>query len=117
MKNYIQAGNTVTVTAPANVTSGALVVVGSLVGVTAFDAASGADVEIDTVGVFSVPKVVTDVIAQGDKLYWDSAASKLTKTAGVGSKPFVGIARAAAGNGVANVECLLTMTGQTGPAA
>jgi predicted RecA/RadA family phage recombinase len=42
MKNYLQAGETVTVTAPADVTSGTLVVVGSLVGVAAFDAASNA---------------------------------------------------------------------------
>jgi len=116
MKNYIQPGETVTVTAPADVTSGTLVVVGSLVGVAAFDAASGADVEVDTEGVFSLPKVLTDVIGQGDKLYWDSSVSKLTKTAGTGSKPLVGIARAAAGNGVAAVECLLMLTGQTGPA-
>jgi predicted RecA/RadA family phage recombinase len=117
MKNFIQPGKTVTVTAPANVSSGDLVVVGSLIGVAAFTALSGAEVEIDTEGVFSLPKVVTDVISQGEKLYWDSGVSKLTKTAGTGSKPLVGIARAAAGNGVANVECLLMLTGQTGPAS
>lgn len=116
MKNYIQPGKTVTVTAPGTVTSGQLVVVGSLVGVAAFDAASGAEVEIDTEGVFTLPKVVADAIAQGDKLYWDSGAAKVTKTAGTGSKPFVGVARAAAGNGVTEVECRLTLTGATGPA-
>ena len=116
MKNYIQPGNTVTVAAPASVLSGDLVVVGSLIGVAAFDALSAEPIEIDTEGVFLLPKVVTDVIAQGDKLYWDSGAEKLTKTPGTGSKPLVGIARAAAGNGVGDVECRLTMTGQTGPA-
>jgi predicted RecA/RadA family phage recombinase len=90
MKNFIQPGKTVTVTAPANVSSGDLVVVGSLIGVAAFTALSGAEVEIDTEGVFSLPKVVTDVISQGEKLYWDSGVSKLTKTAGTGSKPLVG---------------------------
>ena len=114
MKNYVQEGNTITVTAPATVTSGQLVVVGSIVGVAAFDAATGADVEVTVEGVFELPKVTTDVIAQGDKLYWDSGQAKLTKTAGTGSKPMVGVATAAAGNGVTTVNCLLMPTGQTG---
>jgi predicted RecA/RadA family phage recombinase len=116
MKNYVQTGNTLTVAAPAAVSSGDLVVVGSIIGVAACDAESGADVELDTEGVFTLPKVTTDDIAQGDKLYWDSSVSKLTKTAGSGSKPLVGVARAAAGNGVTTVECRLMLTGQTGPA-
>ena len=66
MKNYVQEGNTITVIAPAIVTSGQLVVVGSIVGVAAFDDASGADVEVTVEGVFELPKVSTDVIAQGD---------------------------------------------------
>ena len=44
MTNYIQKGDTITVTAPATITSGSLVVVGSIVGVAACDAESGADV-------------------------------------------------------------------------
>jgi predicted RecA/RadA family phage recombinase len=116
MKNFVQAGKTVTVTAPADVTSGDLVVVGSIVGVAAFTAASGADVEVDTEGVFTLPKVTTDVVSQGAKLYWDGTAKKLTVTAGTGSKPLVGLARAAAGNGATTVDCRLMLTGQTGPA-
>ena len=116
MKNFVQDGNTITVTAPAAVTSGQLVVVGSINGVASFDAASGADVEVTVEGVFDLPKVTTDVIAQGDKLYWDSGQAKLTKTAGTGSKPLVGVATATAGNGVTTVYCLLMPTGQTGPA-
>jgi predicted RecA/RadA family phage recombinase len=116
MKNYVQEGNTITVTAPATVTSGQLVVVGSINGVAAFDAASGADIEVTVEGVFELPKVTTDVVAQGDRLYWDSGQAKLTKTAGTGSKPMVGVATAAAGNGVTTVNCRLMPTGQTGPA-
>jgi predicted RecA/RadA family phage recombinase len=116
MKNFVQEGNTITVTAPAAITSGQLVVVGSINGVAAFDAASGADVEVTVEGVFELPKVTTDVVVQGDKLYWDSGQLKLTKTAGTGSKPLVGAATAAAGNGVTTVNCRLMPTGQTGPA-
>lgn len=116
MKNFVQEGKTITVTAPANVASGQLVVAGSIVGVAAFDAASGAEVEVTMEGVFELPKVATDVIAQGDRLYWDSGQAKLTKTAGTGSKPMVGVATVAAGNGVTTVNCLLMPTAQTGPA-
>lgn len=116
MKNYVQEGKTLTITAPAAVSSGQLVVVGSIVGVAAFDAGLDADVEVVTQGVFELPKINTDVIAQGDKLYWDAGQSKLTKTAGTGSKPMVGVATAAAGNGVTTVNCLLMPSAQTGPA-
>ncbi len=116
-KNYIQPGETITVAAPATTTSGSLVVVGSLIGVAELDAASGADVQIATEGVFSLPKVTTDVVTQGDKLYWDSVAGKLTVTPGTNSKPLVGFARAAAGNGVTVVDCWLSMSGQIGPSA
>ncbi len=116
MKNFIQPGETITVTAPADVASGAVLVVGSIVGIAAYTALSGADVEVQTVGVFDLTKVTTDVIAQGDKLYWDSSAAKLTKTAGTGSKPLVGYALAAAGNGVTTVRASLKPTMQTGAA-
>lgn len=116
MKNFVQEGNTLTVAAPGTVASGDLVVVGSIIGVAATDAASTEEVEVDTVGVFTLPKVTTDVVAAGDKLYWDSGAGKLTKTAGTGSKPLVGLATAAAGNGTTTVNCRLMLTGQTGPA-
>ena len=116
MKNFVQEGKTITVIAPATVVSGQLVVVGSIVGVAAFDAASGVEVEVSTHGIFELPKVPTDVIGQGDKLYWDSALSQLTKTAGTGSKPLVGYAGVAAGNGTTAVRCALLPTMQTGPA-
>ncbi len=117
MKNFIQPGETLTVTAPANVSSGGLVVVGSIIGVAAFNALSGADVEVATEGVFTLPKVTTDVVTQGARLYWDSAAGKLTVTPGTNSKPLVGLATAAAGNGVTTVSCRLMLAGQTGPSA
>jgi predicted RecA/RadA family phage recombinase len=116
MKNFVQKGNTVTVAAPADVASGQLVVVGSIVGVAAFTAVSSADVEVTVEGVFELPKVTTDVIGQGDRLYWNSGQAKLTKTAGTGSKPMVGVAAAAAGNGLTTVNCRLMPTAQTGPA-
>lgn len=114
MKNYIQRGNTLTITASGAVTSGQLVVVGSIAGVASTNAAIGEEVEIQVEEVFELPKVSGDAIALGDKLYWNGTA--LTKTAGTGAKPLVGYATAAAGAGTTVVRCKLIPTMQTGPA-
>ena len=116
MKNFIQDGETITVTAPADVASGAVVIVGSIVGIAAFTALSGAEVEVQTEGIFELTKVTTDVVAVGDKLYFDPSLAKLTKTAGTGSKPLVGYAVSAAANGVTIVRVSVQPTMATGPA-
>ena len=53
-KNYVQEGRYLEVTAPAAVSSGDLVKVGSIFGVAQGDAASGATVVIDTQGVHTL---------------------------------------------------------------
>jgi predicted RecA/RadA family phage recombinase len=116
MRNYVQPGGTITVTAPANVSSGDVVVVGALVGVAAFDASQNDQVEITTEGVFTLPKKSTDVVAAGNLLYWDAVNHYLTLTAGTGSKPLAGAAVAAAGNGITTVNMKLGVHGITGPA-
>jgi len=66
MRNYLQPGNVVTLTAPVGgVRSGDGVLVGSLFGVAAFDAAEGAEVEINTTGVYDVAKVSAQAWAMG----------------------------------------------------
>jgi predicted RecA/RadA family phage recombinase len=117
MKNYVQAGEMMTVAAPADTQSGDLVVVGALIGVAAYDALSGEPVEIQTSGVLTLPKASADDVGVGDLLYWNSANSELTKTPGTDSKPLVGLAAKAAGGGVTVVDCRLMLAGQTGPAA
>ena len=57
MKNYIQPGHTITLTAPAAVTSGSGLLVGAIFGIAAHDAASGEPVETLTVGVVDINKV------------------------------------------------------------
>jgi predicted RecA/RadA family phage recombinase len=114
MKNFVQEGKTITVTAPANVTSGQYVTVGAIRGVAAYSAASGEAVELVTEGVFTLPKVSADNILAGDVLYWSGTAC--TKTAGTGSKPLVGVAVKAADSGVATVDAKLGVHGLTGPA-
>jgi predicted RecA/RadA family phage recombinase len=80
MKNYIQPGDVVTVAAPYDVTSGSGVLVGTLFGIAAFSAVSGASVEIQIVGVFDVAKVSAQAWTQGAAVYWDDTAKNFTTT-------------------------------------
>lgn len=96
MKNYVQAGNVVSVTAPAPVSSGNLVKVGSLFGVAVTDAGAGSAVELAVGGVFLLPKATTDAIAVGDKVYWDNTNKVVTVTAT--NNTLIGVALSAAGN-------------------
>ena len=114
MKNYVQPGNTITITAAGNITSGQLVVSGFLVGVANADAATGEQVELDINGVFELPKVSGDSFAVGNRLYWNGSA--LTNAAGTGSRAMVGIATEAAGAGVLVARCAVIPTLQQGPA-
>ncbi len=63
MKSYIQEGDVVTVTAPADVDSGDFVQVGRIRGVAMTDAASGAKVELRTTGVYDIEKLGTEEFA------------------------------------------------------
>ena len=63
MKNYIQDGDILTVTAPAAVASGDFVQVGRIRGVAVAAAASGQPVELYTTGVFDIPKSGTEEFA------------------------------------------------------
>lgn len=106
MTNYVQKGNTITVTAPYTVLSGGAVLVGSLFGVASNDATSGAtDLEIVTEGVFDLAKTSALAITAGDQLYWDDTAKELNKTStGVA----VAVATADAANPSSTVRCRLT---------
>lgn len=96
-KNYVQPGSVVTVTAPVGgMKSGDAVLVGSLFGVAAFDAAEGADVEINTTGVYDVAKVSAQAWTVGAPIYWDVAA-KLATTNAAGNT-LIGVALAVAAN-------------------
>lgn len=106
MKNFIQNGDSITVTAPSGgVTSGQSVLVGNLFGVAAFAAAENSDVEIATRGVFLLPKSITAVISAGTQVAWDAAAMQIDLP-DTGLYP-IGVAIEAAGNGIAAVRVRL----------
>lgn len=90
MKNYVQPGNTITLTAPYAVTSGDGLLVGSIFGVAAGTAASGDPVETALEGVYDLKKVASQAWAVGDKIYWDNTAKNTTKT--LTSNTLIGVA-------------------------
>lgn len=108
MKNHVQRGETLTIPAPAAVLSGGVVVAGSIVGVANGDAATGAPVDVDVVGVFTLPKVSAMAISIGDTVYWDSTNGVVTKTATGNAK--LGYATTAAANPSASVTVRLVPT-------
>ena len=96
MKNFIQPGGTVTLTAPSDVSSGDGLLVGSLFGVASGDAASGADVEAVTEGVFDLAKTSAQAWSQGDKVYWDDTNKECTVVAA--GNVLIGVAMVDAAN-------------------
>lgn len=110
MKNFVQAGDVLTVTAPAAVLSGAGVLVGSLFGVACGDAASGAEVEIQTTGVFDMAKATGAAWTVGQRLYWDDSAKNLTGTAGANKLVAIAVAAAASGDTVGRARLTAAFT-------
>lgn len=98
MRNYIQAGETVTVAAPYALTAGQAALVGAaLFGIAAADAANGATVELLTRGVFDITALGTDTGVVGAVVYWDNTNRRITTTAT--SNMYVGTLVAAKANG------------------
>lgn len=102
--NYVQPGNTVTIPAPAAVQSGGVVIAGAIVGVAQIDADVGADVDVDTVGVWDLPKVSALAVSLGDVIYWDAAAGLANKTSASNTKLGVAVAAAANPSGTVRVR-------------
>jgi predicted RecA/RadA family phage recombinase len=105
MKNFVQRGNTLTLTAPAAVVSGQPIIVGSVFGIVNGDAASGDPMDVDVVGVFNLPKVAADAFAEGAAVYWDNTAKLVTSTTTGNTK--IGVAVTAAANPSATVHVRL----------
>lgn len=108
MRNYVQNGVNLTLPAPSAFTSGAVVIVGNLVGIAAETVAAGDPLDIVTRGVFTLPKVAAVAIAIGDKVYWDTGAQLVTKT--VGTNAVLGTAVSNAANPSATVDVKISGT-------
>ncbi len=104
MRNYVQPGDVLTIPAPADVLSGAVVISGAIIGVAAGDALSGAEVDVETRGVFILPKVSALAIAVGDVVYFDNATKLVTKTASGNMKLGVAVTAAPNPSAIVNVR-------------
>ena len=107
MKNYIQDGDRLDYANSSGntITSGTAVLVGKRVGVAVADIANNTTGVLAMEGVFNLPKLSTDVLAQGDLLYWDNTNKRLTST--TTSNTLCGYAQNAAGNGATTVDIML----------
>lgn len=99
MTNYVQKGDVLTVTAPYALASGAGCLVGSIFGVATAAALISTEVEIQTEGVFTLPRTTggSTAWAVGDRIYWDDTAKTCTKTAS--TNKLIGVAVAATTDG------------------
>jgi predicted RecA/RadA family phage recombinase len=96
MKNYIQEGDSLTVTASYDRTSGQGMLVGAMFGVVMADVLSGGTVAMAREGVFDLTKVSAQAWTQGEIIYWDDSAKECTTTAT--SNTPIGFAALAAAN-------------------
>lgn len=80
MQNFIQKGDTLTLTAPYDRTSGQGALVGRLFGVASDTVLSGVIGQFVMRGVFDLAKD-TSTFADGDKVYWDNSAKATTSVA------------------------------------
>lgn len=104
MNNFVQHGNNVTIAAPAAVNSGALVLIGALVGVACNTAAAGAEVQIQTNGVFDLAADSASTAAVGAKAYAVPATGLITHTASGNKLLGVFLAEKVAGSTTARVR-------------
>lgn len=97
MINFVQPGGIIEITAPVGgVTSGSPVQIGAgLLGIGALDALVTESVNMQVEGVFDVTKVSAQAWAEGDPVYWDATAAKMTTVKG---GLFAGYAVAVAAN-------------------
>ena len=111
MQNYVKSGKVITLTAPRALSSGDGFLVGSFFAVANSDAASGAEVEGDLVGVFTLPKTSALQINQGDPVYWDDTLHVVNKTS---SNTLIGVCETTAAN--PSATCRVRLNGGYYPA-
>lgn len=104
MKNKIQDGKYLVLTAPYDRSSGQGALIGALFGVAMVDVLSGADANFAIEGVFSITKA-SGAISQGAKVYWDNTNKNVTTTSS--GNTLIGVAAKAALSGDATAKVLL----------
>jgi predicted RecA/RadA family phage recombinase len=111
MKNYIQPGDRIDVTAPAAVVDGQLVRVGVLAGVAVHDAASGAPLVIATEGIYDVTKAGSQAWTVGQAIYGVGTTTLTATTATTTGNIFLGVAVLPVGSGAGETVGRIRLTG------
>ena len=109
MKNYVQPGNTITLTAPYAVASGDGLLVGSIFGIASGAAALGEPVETALVGVFDITKIGSQAWTAGARIYWDDTNKRSTNVAT--SNTLIGVATEAVAGGAGDVVGRVRLNG------
>ncbi len=104
MRNFVQAGSTLTIPAPYAVASGEVVLAGNIIGIATSGATSGADVDVTTTGVFTLPKVGADAFTLGATVYFNSTSKLATTTASGNTEIGTAVAAAVAGSATLRVR-------------
>ena len=105
MKNYIQEGEVLPLTAPYALASGEAFRIDSIFAVAEHAADNAASVQGAVCGVFELPKKSADVVTVGKKLNWKDSTKELQIASG--DLDGVATAIAAAGAGVTKVKVML----------
>lgn len=104
MKNFIQRGETLTLTAPADVVGGNGIVVNNWFGIAVASVLSGEQMALLVEGVVELPKKSGLVVAEGEALGWDISEAELVAFNDVNEDIVVGIATKASLGGDANAQ-------------
>ena len=107
MKNFVQPGEVIGVPAPADVQSGAGVLVGSLFGVAVVSALTGQEVQLRVTGVVDLPKVGSQAWTVGALIYWNGTAC----TNVASTNKLIGVAVAAVGGGAGETTGRVRLNG------
>ena len=103
---YYQRGETLDYTPAEDVENGAVVSLGTRVGVAAAPIRAGEQGAVHVVGVFAMPKAEGEAIDQGAAVYYDAEADAITATEGGNTPAGYAAASAAATDAVALVKLL-----------
>ncbi len=111
MKNWIQPGDVLELTAPGGgVVSGTGVLIGALLVIPVVTAVAGEKFNGVVTGVVQHAKVSAQTWTEGQRLYWNAGLSQVTSVATDG--PFIGVAATVAANPSTTGKVLLAVTAE-----
>ena len=110
MKNFVQPGETLTLTAPSGgVVSGTVYKIGTLIVVAKVTAAQATPFAALLCGVIEYAKAASQPWTEGAAVYWDDTAKNFTTTSSGNTK--AGVAVAAVGSGAGETLGLVRLNG------